>query len=259
MLCMCLAYVGVTFSCMALCTACRPPDACWAEPLLQICLHSIISAPSSRLQPVVVVKPMLVQTCSSLPATCCKASKRQSCNDLVRLSVLTTHADKLSKPGSTARHPFQLFSSRVLGNQRVRVANPRHEGEQDTVRQSTNSWDEPPPNEDGHDASQQAWTGLDWAKMQSLAVLTGASTLAAVVLLQLSGKTDIPKLAYNNIPGSVQDALPEQLGGKRHKAPWQLFDIGAVVQKTKVNNHMCFASKAATIFVACATWPFSVA
>ena len=200
---------------------------------------------------------MLVQTCR--PATCCKASKRQSSNDLVRLNVLTTHADKLSKPGSTARHPFQLFSSRALGNQRARVANPRHEGEQDTVRQSTNSWDEPPPNEDGHDASQQAWTGLDWAKMQSLAVLTGASTLAAVVLLQLSGKTDIPKLAYNNIPGSVQDALPEQLGGKRHKAPWQLFDIGAVAQKTKVSNHMCFASKAATIFVACATWPFSVA
>lgn len=178
---------------------------------------------------------MLVQTCRSLPATRCTASKRQSCNQTVRLDLSALVACQLSKPGFTACHPFQLFNSRILHKQRVRVANPRHDSDQAASRQSTNSWDESPPADVGQDGSQQA-SGANWARMQSLAVLTGASTLAAVVLLQLSGKTDIPKFAYNNVPESVQGALPEQLGGKQHKAPWQLFDVSAVLQTAKVSK-----------------------
>ena len=191
---------------------------------------------------------MLVQTCSSLPATCCTAGERQSYNQFVRLNVPACHTDQPPKPGSTARHPFQLFSSRLLEKQRVRVASPRHESDQDTLHQSTNSWDEPPPSDAGQEASQEA-SGVDWAKIQSLAALTGASTLAAVVVLQLSGKTDVPKLAYKDVPESLQNALPEQLGGKQHKAPSQLSDVGSFVQKTKVSKHMCFASEAATVVV----------
>lgn len=175
----------------------------------------------------------------SLPATCCTASKRQSCNQSVRLDLSAWSAGQLSKPGCTACHPFQLFNSRLLQKQRVRVANPRHDSDQEASRQSTNSWDEPPPTDVGQDGSHQA-SGVDWARLQSLAALTGASTLAAVVLLQLSGKTDIPKFAYNNVPESVQDALPEQLGGKQHKPPWQLFDIGAFLQTAKVSIYVPF-------------------
>ena len=184
---------------------------------------------------------MLVQTCRSLPATCCTVSKKQSCNQSACLALSALPAGQPSKPGFTACHPFHLFNSRLLQKQILRVANPRHDGEHETSRQSTNSWDEPPPADVGQDGSQQA-SGVDWAKMQSLAALTGASTLAAVVLLQLSGKTDIPKFAYNNVPGSVQDALPEQLGGKQHKAPWQLFDIGAFLQTAKVSTSASLAT-----------------
>lgn len=172
---------------------------------------------------------MLIQTCRRLPATCCTV--KQSSNQSVRSKLSALPAGQSSKPAFTACHPFQLFNSRLLQKQRVRVANPRHDGEHEPSRQSTNSWDAPPPTDFGQDGSQQA-SGVDWAKMQSLAALTGASTLAAIVVLQLSGKTDIPKFAYNN----VQDALPEQLGGKQHKAPWQLFDVGAFLQTAKVSK-----------------------
>lgn len=180
---------------------------------------------------------MLTQTCSSLPATCCTVSRRQTFNPLVRSNTSTLSAGQLSKPGSTLSHSFQLFSSR-LQKHRARVANPRHDDEQDTVRQSTNSWDEAPSSDDDQAGSQQA-TGVDWAKMQSLAALTGASTLAAVVVLQLSGKADISKLAYDNVAESMQQALPEQRRSQQDKAPQQLFDIGAFVQTAKVSNFMC--------------------
>lgn len=179
---------------------------------------------------------MLTQTCSSLPATCCTVSRRQTFNQVVRSKTSTLSAGQLSKPGSTPSHSFQLFSSR-LQKHRARVANPRHDDEQDTIRQSTNSWDEAPPSEDGQVESQQA-SGVDWAKMQSLAALTGASTLAAVVVLQLSGKANISGFAYDNVAESMQQALPEQRRGQQDKAPRQLFDIGAFVQTAKVSSCM---------------------
>lgn len=177
---------------------------------------------------------MLTQTCSSLPATCCTVSRRQTFNQSVRSNTSTLSAGQLSKPGSTPSHSFQLFSSR-LQEHRARVANPRHDDEQDTVRQSTNNWDEAPPSEDGPVEA----SGVDWAKMQSLAALTGASTLAAVVVLQLSGKADISRFAHDNVAESMQQALPEQRRGQQDQAPRQLFNIGAFVQTAKVSNFMC--------------------
>lgn len=61
----------------------------------------------------------------------------------------------------------------------------------------------------------------------------GLSTLGAVIVLQLFGKTDLPKLAYDSIPESVQEALPEQLGAKQHKNLPQPFNLGAFVQKAQ--------------------------
>ena len=181
---------------------------------------------------------MPVQTCSSLPATCCTVSKSRSCIQALHLNVSAFSASQSSRPGSTARHPSQLFRSRLLQKQRVRVANPRHEGEQDAARQPTDSWDEPPTTDVGHDESQHAFK-VDWAKVQSLAALTGASTLAAVIVLQLSGKTDLPKLAYENVPESVQEALPEQLTNrsKQRKNTWQPLDFGAFLDQAKVSKY----------------------
>lgn len=65
----------------------------------------------------------------------------------------------------------------------------------------------------------------------------GLSTLGAVIVLQLFGKTDLPKLAYDSIPESVQEALPEQLGAKQHKNLPQPFNLGAFVQKAQVHIH----------------------
>lgn len=180
---------------------------------------------------------MLTQTCSSLPATCCTVPRRQTFNQLVRSNTPSLSAGQLSKPGSTPSHSFQLFNSR-LQKHKARVANPRHDSEQDTIRQSTNSWDEAPPSDGGQAESQQA-SGVDWAKVQSLAALTGASTLAAVVVLQLSGKADISRFAYDNVAESMQQALPEQRRGQQDKAPRQLFDVGAFLQTAKVSNFMC--------------------
>lgn len=187
---------------------------------------------------------MLVHTCSRLPKACCTASKKRDCIQAVRLHIGPVYlGGHLSHPGAIARHPSQLFSSRVLQKQRVRVANPRHEGEQDAAHQSTNSWDEPSATDAGQEESQQA-SGAYWAKVQSLAVLTGVSTLAAVVVLQLFGKADLPKLAYDSVPESVQEALPEQLRGK-HSNSSQPFDLGAFVQKAQVHTlsqAMCIGS-----------------
>ena len=97
---------------------------------------------------------------------------------------------------------------------------------------SSNSFDAKSASDAGQDKARVA-VGLDWAKVQSLAALTGASTLAAVVVLQLSGKTDLPKIALDNVPDSVREALPDQLGGSPKNA-LQRFDLGAILQNAKV-------------------------
>ena len=189
---------------------------------------------------------MPYHTCSRLPETCCIAVKKRDCLHPLRFGTKVIHlGGHLPQPGNVARHPSQLFSSRLLQKQRVRVANPRHDGEQDAAHQSTNSWDEPAANDDGKHESQQA-SAVYLAKVQSLAVLTGISTLGAVIVLQLSGKTDLPKLAYDNVPESVQEALPEQLGGKQHKNLPQPFSLGVFVQKAQVHDpYLKFGSAAA--------------
>ena len=124
------------------------------------------------------------------------------------------------------------------------MANPRHEGRQDASHQSTNSWDEP-ATDAGQDESQQA-PAVQWAKVQSLAVLTGVSTLGAVVVLQLAGMTDLPKMAYDSIPESVQEAFPAQQGPKQHQNTPQPFNLGAIVHKAQVHiPTQLFASAAA--------------
>lgn len=199
--------------------------------LFPACLFLLITAALSlrRRAP-----PMPLHTCSRLPEACCVASKRDR-RQAVRLNVGSVPlGGHLSQRCYIARHPPQPFSSRLLQKQIVRVANPRHEDEQDTAHQSTNSWDEPSASDAGQDEYQQA-SPVYWAKVQSLAVLMGLSTLGAVIVLQLFGKTDLPKLAYDSVPESVQEALPEQLGGKQNKNLPQPFNLGAFVQKAQVH------------------------
>lgn len=106
------------------------------------------------------------------------------------------------------------------------MANPRHNT--DIEAQGDGSWDKDLAEPDHH-ASDTA-PGVDWAKLQTLAFLAGASTLAAVVAVQLSGKADLQGMAYDTIPKPLQEALP-QLGEDTNKGPLSQWDVGAAVQK----------------------------
>lgn len=185
-----------------------------------------------------------ISTAICTSETCCTATDQQRRIQRLCSGEQKGSASRLIGSGGLTRHPPQLFGNRSHHRFTVRVANPRHDGDQSPDETATNSWDERSASDAGQDKSQAA-VGVDWAKVQSLAALTGASTIAAVVVLQLSGKADLPQLACKNIPDSVQEALPEQLGGKQRKAPWQQFDVEAVVQKAKV--HTWFMRTAASL------------
>ncbi|DBA92880.1 TPA: hypothetical protein ACH3X1_003051 [Trebouxia sp. C0004] len=129
-------------------------------------------------------------------------------------------------PACFALYAPQHSSGTHRGRLTARVANPRHNT--DAEAQGDGSWDKESAEPDHH-ASDTA-TGLDWAKLQSLAFLAGASTLAAVVTVQLSGTADLQGMAYDNIPKPLQEALPE-LGEDRNKGPLSQLDVGAAVQK----------------------------
>ena len=134
-------------------------------------------------------------------------------------------------PACFALHAPQHSSSTHRGRLTARVANPRHNT--DTEAKGDGSWDEDLAEPDYH-ASDTA-PGVDWAKLQSLAFLAGASTLAAVVAVQLSGKADLQGMAYDTIPKPLQGALP-QVGEDKNKGPLSQLDVGAAVQKFTVRQ-----------------------
>ena len=136
-----------------------------------------------------------------------------------------------SCPAYIALHSPQHSSGISRGRLTVRVANPRHNS--DTEAQGNGFWDEDSAEPDHH-ASDTAPV-VDLAKFQSLAFLAGASTLAAVVAVQMSGTADLQGMAYDNIPKSLQEALP-QLGEDKNKGPLSQWDVGAAVQKFTVRH-----------------------
>ena len=136
-----------------------------------------------------------------------------------------------SCPAYIALHSPQHSSGIPRGRLTARVANPRHNT--DTEAQGDGSWDEDSAEPDHH-ASDSAPV-VDLAKLQSLAFLAGASTLATVVAVQLSGTADLQGMAYDNIPQSVQEALP-QLGEDKSTGPLSQWDVGAAVQKFMVRQ-----------------------
>ena len=135
-----------------------------------------------------------------------------------------------SSPSCTAVHAYQLCSSKRCRRTAVRVANPRNNDDKDVKSTGTGSWDEDAPVETGQEMSSVAF-GIDWGKVQSLAALLGASTLATVLAVQLTGKADLESMVYQTIPEPLQEALP-QLNKSNRLLP--LFDVGAVVQNVKV-------------------------
>ena len=179
---------------------------------------------------------MLGQTCTvgRTPESCCIAwEKSKSQHSLLSGTGSQPPGCPKCLIGLIFHSPLPIKRSRHALT--ARVANPRQDSEHDVSDKAKNSWADNAAPDSGQDESQAA-AGLDWAKVQSLAALTGASTLAAVIVLQLSGKTDLPKLAYENVPDAVQEVLPEQLGGKQRNGPLQQFDVGALVQNAKVQH-----------------------
>ena len=136
-----------------------------------------------------------------------------------------------SCPAYFALHSPQHSSGIPRGRLTARVANPRHNT--DTEAQGDGSWDEGLAEPDHH-ASDTAPV-VDLAKVQSLAFLAGASTLAAVVAVQLSGTADLQGMAYDSIPKPLQEALP-QLGEDKNKGPLSQWDVGAAVQNFTVRQ-----------------------
>ena len=134
-------------------------------------------------------------------------------------------------PPCVALHAPQHSSGIHRDRLTTRVANPRHNT--DIEAQGDGSWDKDLAEPDHH-ASDTA-PGVDWAKLQTLAFLAGASTLAAVVAVQLSGKADLQGMAYDTIPKPLQEALP-QLGEDTNKGPLSQWDVGAAVQKFTVRQ-----------------------
>lgn len=150
--------------------------------------------------------------------------------------VLVTHMQCTSlMAGRKRSYTFCSPLHSQLGTRRrslrPRVANPRHDDNTDANEHGSGAWNEP---------DQALSKGVDWAKVQSLAALTGASTLAAVVIIQLTGKADLATMAFENIPEPLQEALPQK-PGSRNKGPQGPFDIGSVVQNIQVgsNDHSC--------------------
>ena len=114
-----------------------------------------------------------------------------------------------------------------------RVANPRHNEEKKSDPEGTGSGgaDQTVPDAD---------PGVDsgWAKAQSFAAILGTATLSAVLTIQLSGKADLPDLAYQKLQG----ALP-QAPSDKEQFSFPQFDLGAAWQGSKVCRSVsCFAA-----------------
>lgn len=145
-------------------------------------------------------------------------------------------ATKSTCPTCFALHTAQTPNNRQCTRLKTRVANPRHDSATDNQSQGTDSWDEDVTKTEHH-VSDTA-PDIDWAKAQSLAFLAGASSLVAVVAIQLTGTADLQGMAYDSIPEALQEALP-QLGEDKNKGPLSQFSLAVQNFKLPVRTHAC--------------------
>lgn len=75
---------------------------------------------------------------------------------------------------------------------------------------------------------------IDWPKLQSIAATSGGIALAFVLAVTVAGTTDLPSVAYNSLPDTLQDAIPSKAQLGIQKDTGQL-DVGAAVQSVVVS------------------------
>lgn len=75
---------------------------------------------------------------------------------------------------------------------------------------------------------------IDWPKLQSIAATSGGIVLAFVLAVIVAGTTDLPSVAYNSLPDTLQDAIPSKAHLGIQKDTGQL-DVGAAVQSVLVS------------------------